>query len=261
MPVDLVNDPLISVRNVSKVYESSGARFVALEDVSFDIMDREFTVIIGPSGCGKSTLLGIMGGLIAPTSGEVYVEGRKVEKPLPRLISVMFQNASVFPWRTVRKNVAFPLEVAGSPAAGRREVETREIKRVGLSSFEGKFPEQLSGGMVQRVALARALAQGTRIILMDEPFGALDEQTRLSLSLELTRLWQETRNTIVFVTHSLQEAAFLADQIIVISRRPGKIKRIVNVDVRRPRDLTGEDVNRTRALLWEMIAPEALSMI
>ena len=135
MSAAVAGSPLISVRNVSKVYESSGSRFVGLEDVSFDIMDGQFTVIIGPSGCGKSTLLAIMGGLIAPTSGEVYVEEKRVEKPLPRLISVMFQNASVFPWRTVRKNVAFPLEVAGAAAGNLGEVVMREVKRVGLSSF------------------------------------------------------------------------------------------------------------------------------
>lgn len=255
-------ETLISVENVSKDYQSTPKDQVqAVEGISFDVKKNEFLVIIGPSGCGKSTILSIMAGLTPATSGKVVMEGIQVTAPMPAKASVMFQLVPVLPWRTVLKNVEFGMEISGKPRQQRRETAIEEIKRVGLSGFENKYPRELSGGMLQRVALARVLAQKTDVILMDEPFGALDEQTRLSLSIELTRICQETRRTIVFVTHSLQEAAFLGDRIVVFTKRPGRVKSIVQVEIPRPRRFTQDSVNKLRETLWTLIAPEAQAMM
>ncbi|MEM3386429.1 MAG: ABC transporter ATP-binding protein [Nitrososphaerales archaeon] len=253
---------LIEVRNLTKLYNGGlGKPITALQDVNFSVAKEEFFTIIGPSGCGKSTLLNLIAGLDKPSSGEVLVNGVKINKPNPQLMAIMFQEHALYNWRTVLRNVEFGLEIRGVSKAERRTKALHYIRLVGLQGFEDKYPNQLSGGMKQRAALARALSLETDILLMDEPFGALDEQTRLLLGLELTRIWQETKKTIIFVTHSLSEAAFLSDRILVMSARPGRVKRIYNVDIRRPRDPNSDEVNHIKALIWNEIKDEALSMM
>lgn len=236
---------LIQAVGVRKVYKgrkrpgSDATRdTLALEDVTLDIREGEVLALVGPSGCGKSTFLDIVAGLAEYDGGGVYLGGKRIEGPgLDR--GVVFQGYALFPWLTILDNVAFGLEALGVPAKERREKARRYIDLVGLSKFEDRHPHELSGGMKQRVAIARALAFDPRILLMDEPFGALDAQTRERLQLELLRIKQETNKTILFVTHSIDEAVLLADRIAIMTSRPGTIKKIV--DVRLPRDRKAAD--------------------
>jgi len=230
-------DTAIRIANVSHRFGEEGeARNVkALLDTSFDIARGELLCLIGPSGCGKSTLLNVIGGLLAPTAGSVEVQGRKVAGPMPRDIAFVFQENALFPWNTVRENVDLGMRFQGVPRAERAERAQRALEAVGLKDFADHFPGQLSGGMRQRAALARALSLETGILLMDEPFGALDEQTRMILGEDLSVLLSRTNKTIVFVTHSLGEATFLADRVAVFSARPGTIKEIIKVDEPHPR--------------------------
>jgi NitT/TauT family transport system ATP-binding protein len=208
----------------------------ALHEVTLDIKKGEFFTIIGPSGCGKSTLLNIIAGLIKPSSGRVLVDENEVKGPLPGKISYVFQAPLLLPWRTVLDNVAFGLEMLGVKKEERYKKARELLKLVGLAGFEKMYPSELSGGMQQRVALARALAVDPSVLLMDEPFGPLDEQTRLNLGIELTRIWMLTKKTIIFVTHSITEAAFLSDRIAVMSKRPGQLVNVIEVNDERPRD-------------------------
>jgi NitT/TauT family transport system ATP-binding protein len=204
--------------------------------VSFEILDQEFVALVGPSGCGKSTILNMIGGLVAPTSGAVEIDGRPV-RDVPPGVGYVFQKDTVFPWRTVRRNIALGLEYRGVAAA---EVDRRVREAValaGLDGFEDAFPATLSGGMRQRVALMRTLVVDPAILLMDEPFGALDTHTKLNLHAELLALWEARHQTVVFVTHDLSEAITLADRIIVMTRRPGRVKMIHEVQLARPRDV------------------------
>src|SRR6266436_3045445 len=227
----------IRISGVSHQFgEESEARHVrALRDTSLDVARGELICLIGPSGCGKSTLLNILGGLIAPTAGSVEVFGKRVTGPMPRDIAFVFQENALFPWNTVFENVNLGMLFQGVPRAAREGRAKRAIEAVGLKDFAQHYPAQLSGGMRQRAALARALSLETGILLMDEPFGALDEQTRMILGEDLSVLLSRAEKTIVFVTHSLGEATFLADRVAVFSARPGTIKKIIKVDEPHPR--------------------------
>jgi NitT/TauT family transport system ATP-binding protein len=246
---------------VTKIYEGKGRPVIALQDVNFSVNKGEFFTIIGPSGCGKSTLLNIIAGLDKPSSGKVIIDGVEVNGPSPDRIAVVFQDPALYNWRTVLSNVEFGLEIRGVNKWERREKALKYIKLVGLSGFEDKYPTQLSGGMKQRVAIARALCLETPILLMDEPFGALDEQTRLLLGIELSKIWMETKRTVIFVTHSLFEAAFLSDRILVMTARPGKVKKIVEVDIPRPRDPNNEEISNIVRILWNELKDESRRMM
>jgi ABC-type nitrate/sulfonate/bicarbonate transport system ATPase subunit len=227
----------IRINGVSHQFGQEGeAQHVrALHDTSLDVARGELICLIGPSGCGKSTLLNIVGGLLAPTAGSVEVSGKRVRGPMPRDIAFVFQENALFPWNTVFENVNLGMVFQGVPHATREARARRAIEAVGLKDFAQHYPAQLSGGMRQRAALARALSLETGILLMDEPFGALDEQTRMILGEDLSVLLSRAEKTIVFVTHSLGEATFLADRVAVFSARPGSIKKIIAVDEPHPR--------------------------
>src|SRR6476660_1276383 len=251
---------MLTVENLNKTYISQGSQTPALVDINLRIEEGEFICLLGPSGCGKSTLLKIIAGLIPATSGRITISGRPVSGPGPER-AVVFQDYALFPWMTVRDNVEFGLEARRLPVAERREVSSRLLKVVGLSDFAERFPHQLSGGMKQRVSIARALAVDPSLLLMDEPFGALDAQTRHLLQDELLRIWREYRKTVVFVTHSIEEAIYLSDLIVVMTARPGRVKQIVMVTELRPRDMASVDMNQrqreVRAVLGEEIARAA----
>ena len=208
----------------------------ALESVSLHVGAGEFLCIVGPSGCGKSTLLRVLGGLVKPTNGKVYIRGELLTAPR-RQIGFVFQKANLMPWRTVLRNVTLPLEIKGLKAEEAGQQAGELLKLVGLEGFEDAYPHELSGGMEQRVAIARALIHDPAILLLDEPFGSLDALTRERMNLELLRIWEARRKTVVMVTHSIQEAIFLADRILVMSSRPGRIEATVPVPLPRPRGL------------------------
>lgn len=247
---------MVIVEDLNKKYGNQGAEVSALVDINLEIEDGEFICLLGPSGCGKSTLLKIVAGLIPATSGRLTIDGNVVSGPGPER-AVVFQDYALFPWMTVRDNVEFGLQARGRPAKERREIAERLLKTVGLADFANRFPHHLSGGMKQRVSIARALAVDPSLLLMDEPFGALDAQTRETLQDELLRIWREYKKTVIFVTHSIEEALYLSDRIVVMTARPGRIKQIITVDEPRPRDMTGEAMGRlqrdVRAVLGEEI--------
>ena len=251
---------MLTVEKLNKTYISRGSQTSALVDINLQIEEGEFVCLLGPSGCGKSTLLKIIAGLIPATSGRITINGKPVNGPGPER-AVVFQDYALFPWMTVRDNVEFGLEARKLPVAERREVSKRLLKVVGLSDFAERFPHQLSGGMKQRVSIARALAVDPSLLLMDEPFGALDAQTRQLLQDELLRIWREYRKTVVFVTHSIEEAIYLSDRIVVMTARPGRVKQIVMVSEARPRDMASIEMNQrqreVRAALGEEIARAA----
>jgi NitT/TauT family transport system ATP-binding protein len=231
----------VSLRKLGKTFAAGDV--VALQEIDLEIQPREFISLIGPSGCGKSTLLRIIGDLIQPSSGDVVVNGKTAHAARrDRDYGIVFQDAVLYDWRTVARNISLPLELAGWDRA-RRDARVREmLELVELTGFEKRHPWQLSGGMQQRVSIARALSFEPALLLMDEPFGALDEMTRERLNAELLRIWQETGSTIVFVTHSIAEAVFLSTRVAVMSPRPGRITEIVAVDLPQPRtNLTRED--------------------
>jgi NitT/TauT family transport system ATP-binding protein len=241
----------IVVDDVSKAYrDRRGHSVEALASVTFTVVAEELVAVVGPSGCGKSTLLNLVAGLLAPSAGRVGFEG---ELPAGRPPTAMvFQEFALFPWRTVQANVEFGLEEAGRRAAQRRETARRYLELTGLCGFEQKYPHQLSGGMRQRVGIARALAVDPAVLLMDEPFSALDAQTRQLMQEELLAIWERTRKTILYVTHNIQEAVWMADRVIVLSRRPGRVLEIVPVELKRP---------RTEAMLGEPAFVHAVERI
>jgi NitT/TauT family transport system ATP-binding protein len=247
--------PLITAEAVSRVF-AGGARTVsALERVSFEIQAGNFVAIVGPSGCGKSTLLKIISGLLPATSGRVSVGGRRVERPLEN-VGMVFQSPVLLKWRSVLDNVLLPVEFAKLEAASYLEKARALIKLVGLAGFEEMYPHELSGGMQQRASLCRALVTDPQLLLMDEPFGALDAMTRDELDMELLRIWEERKKTVLFVTHSIQEAVFLSDQVFVMSARPGRLLEAIPIDLPRPRTMEmmssaeyGAYTLRIRALL------------
>jgi NitT/TauT family transport system ATP-binding protein len=229
---------MIRIDRVDKVFTTvANERITALSDISMDIANGEFITIVGPSGCGKSTLLKILAGLQPATAGAVEVDGLPVTAPR-RDIGVMFQNPILFPWRSVIQNVMLPAEVQGMDIKAARLRAKSLLDMVGLAEFENKYPKELSGGMQQRAAISRALLNDPHILLMDEPFGALDAMTREQMNLELQRIWGESCKTVVLITHSIAEAVFLADRVLVLSARPGRIARIIDVKIPRPRAMS-----------------------
>ncbi|HUY86893.1 MAG TPA: ABC transporter ATP-binding protein [Acidimicrobiales bacterium] len=245
--------PKIELRNLSMVYEDriSGRKVEAIKNVNLDIYENDFAVIIGPNGCGKSTLLSIMAGLLKPTTGEVIIGGKT--RPGPRDVALMFQDSLLLPWRNVSKNIEFGLEPRHLSKEERASRVEKYLKLVRLEEFADAYPSQLSGGMKQRVALCRSLAMETDIVLMDEPFGALDEQTRIMLADELVNIWRSVKRTVVFVTHSLSEAVYLAERIVVMSSRPGMVKAILDVDIPRPRTFASPHFAQLLQTLWQMM--------
>jgi NitT/TauT family transport system ATP-binding protein len=225
----------IQVRGLSRAFLAAGRTMPALVDVDLDVAEREFVCILGPSGCGKSTLLNIVAGFLRPSAGDVVVDGRPVTAPGADR-GVVFQEYVLFPWLTVAGNVEFGLRLKGAPAAGRRATVARYLDLVGLTAHAEKYPVQLSGGMKQRVAIARALANNPAIILMDEPFGALDAQTREVLQDELGRIQRVEHKTVLFVTHSIREAVYLADRVVVMTSAPGRIKQVFTIKLPEVRD-------------------------
>ncbi len=232
------SDGSVEVSGLTVSYTDSKKRkHTVLEDVSFSVPSGTFATVIGPSGSGKSTLLKILGGLYGAESGQVFIGGRQITQPNPDLVTIVFQDSCLLPWRTVLRNVALPLETAG---VGRQEREDRAkavLELVGLGDCMSRFPRELSGGMKQRVAIARGLVVEPSVLLMDEPFAALDEQTRYEMGEELLRLWDRLKSTVIFVTHNLSEAVFLADKVMVLEGRPASVGQTVNVVFSRPRDL------------------------
>ena len=253
--------PVIEVRAVAKSFahrEAGGAPVQAITEASFTVGRGEFVSLLGPSGCGKSTLLHIMGGLEAASSGQVLLGGAAVKGP-DRRIAMVFQQMSSFPWRTTIDNVQFGLELRGMPRPERQARAREMIDLVGLKGFEDKYPSELSGGMNQRVSIARALALDPEILLMDEPFGALDEQTRRLMGTELLRIWAKARKTIVFVTHSIQEAIQLSDRILLMSARPSRIRDDLAVALPRPRTieaLTSDAAKEIERRIWRALMEE-----
>jgi len=257
-------EPLISVRKVTKSFADptgmTGGAVEAIRLVDFEVRRGEFVSLVGPSGCGKTTLLDIIGGLEPPTSGEVVVEGARVDRPHPK-VAMVFQAVSVFPWRTALSNVEFGLELRGVEKGARRAKARAVLELVGLAGFDAKYPAQLSGGMNQRLAIARALALDPDILLMDEPFGSLDEQTRFLMGLELLRIWEATGKTILFITHSIAEAVQLADRVLVLSMRPSVVREEIPVPLPRPRTLDTLTADAGKAIerrIWDILKVEAL---
>jgi len=225
----------VQAERVSKVYVTRGGPMIAVHDLSLDMRHEHFVCLLGPSGCGKSTLLSMIAGFVTPTSGRILVDGQPVTRP-GRDRGVVFQEYVLFPWRTAKQNVQFGPLLKRLPATAQQHIAERYLDLVGLAEHAHKYPRELSGGMKQRVAIARALANAPQVLLMDEPFGALDAQTRKVMQEELLKIWLAERKTIVFVTHSISESIYLADEIVVMTARPGRIKEIVPVDLPRPRE-------------------------
>lgn len=231
-----MSDVVLRIDGVSKSFYGQGAPVGALSRTDFTIERGEFVTLVGPSGCGKSTLLNLLSGLIAPSEGTIWYDGRRISG-VNRQIGYVTQQHNLFPWRTLRDNVAFPLELAGVPVRERLAKADRWIKRVGLAGFENAYPHQLSGGMRQRANIVRTLIYEPPVILMDEPFGPLDAQTRISLQALLLSIWENQRSTVLFVTHDLTEAIGLADRVALMSARPGRMIRVDTVNIPRPRDI------------------------
>jgi NitT/TauT family transport system ATP-binding protein len=245
----------IVIDNVSKVFDGDGRRMVALQDISLEIPHGQFVCLLGPSGCGKSTLLNAIAGFAPPTSGRVLADGVPVAGPGPER-GMVFQEYALFPWMTVEQNVGFGLEIKGMPRAQIAARVGELLKLLSLEDFAKRYPKDLSGGMRQRVAIARVLALDSPILLMDEPFGALDALTRRNLQDELLRLWAELKKTVIFVTHSIEEAIYLADRIVVMTYRPGTIKRDILVDLPRLRDPAAPEFNALKRELGLMVMEE-----
>lgn len=225
----------ITIEHVYKTYQSRRKQtLVALEDIDLEIGEKQFVTLVGPSGCGKSTLLKLIGALTLPTQGRVLLDGQPHLAP-SREIGIVFQNAVLLPWRTVLENVLLPVEILGLNSKAHRQIACELLELVGLKGFEDRMPRELSGGMQQRVAICRALIHNPSVLLMDEPFGALDAMTREELSFELLRIWDEHKKTVVFVTHSIPEAIMLADRVVVMTPRPGRMAAVIDVGLPRPR--------------------------
>lgn len=237
--------PIIDVRGVTKTFDVAGQQIVALKDASLTIRKGEFITLIGASGCGKSTLLRIIAGFETPTSGEALMWGLPIDGPGP-LRGMVFQDYALFPWLSVRDNIGFGPTSQGWPKSKIRETTDRFIEMVGLQRFADAYPHQLSGGMRQRVAIARVLANEAEVVLMDEPFGALDAMTRERLQEELLEIWRATKLTVVFVTHAVEEAILLADRVVVMTPGPGRIESDNDLTLPRPRDLTSPEFNEIR---------------
>jgi NitT/TauT family transport system ATP-binding protein len=237
-----------------------GKPVTALDGISLNVAEKEFSVIVGPSGCGKSSLLRLVAGLIEPSAGRISLDGREVTGP-GRDRGMVFQSYTLFPWLTVEDNVEFGLKLGGMAAEERKRVAKRYIQEVGLEGFEKSYPKQLSGGMMQRVALARALANDPEILLMDEPFGALDSQTRSLMQELLLKIWEQSHKTVLFITHDIDEAILLGDRVHVMTARPGRIKEMVEIDIPRPRNvdvLTSVEFITLKRRIMALIHDEAV---
>ncbi|MFJ8000409.1 ABC transporter ATP-binding protein [Streptomyces sp. NPDC096310] len=248
-------NPKISFQDVVKTFPLKGAAFTALDGVSLDIADQEFVTVVGPSGCGKSTLMSMAAGLQEPTSGQVLVDGEPVSGPGPDR-GVIFQQYALFPWLTVRQNVEFGLRLASLPAEDRRRRADRAIALVGLDAFADALPKTLSGGMKQRCAIARAYAVDPRVLLMDEPFGALDALTRVQLQDQLLATWSREKRTVLFITHDVDEAVYLAGRVVVMAARPGRVHRVIDVDLPYPRTeeiRLSAEFRRIRNAVWTSV--------
>jgi NitT/TauT family transport system ATP-binding protein len=259
----------IVVSDISKTFQLKPGQFVTvdgeatdrvtvLDGVDLSIRKGEFITLVGPSGSGKSVLLDIIGGLTQATGGDVQLDGRRITRPDPKT-GYVFQQYALFPWRTALANIEYALEVRGVAKAERTVTARHLLALFGLAGFEDRFPNQLSGGMQQRVAIARALASNPEVLLMDEPFAALDQQTRELLQGELLRIWSKIKTTVIFVTHSIDEAIFLADRVVVMTARPGTVKEIIDIDLPRPRDAdirASAEFNAYRARVWDVLRDE-----
>ena len=240
----------IKVDNVSKIHKNNKSiDFKALDNINLTIEKGEFICLLGPSGCGKSTLLNLIAGFDVPSEGKVFIGGKQVIEPSSNYVTI-FQNYGLLPWRNVKKNVELGLETKKISKEERSKIADEFIELVGLSKFAKHHPMQLSGGMQQRVAIARALAVDPEIIFMDEPFGALDAMTRMNMQDEISNIWQQKKKTIIFVTHDIEEAVFLADRIVIMTPGPGKIKSIVSVPIKRKRDRTSDEFLKIRDLVF-----------
>lgn len=251
--------PIIDVVRLQKTFRAGRTPVEALADVSFTVAEGQFVTLVGPSGCGKSTLLQILAGLVEPTSGETRIDGTRITAPMPDKIGMVFQDPTLLPWKTALANVEFPLDLRGVDRAVRHRLSLSMLGLVGLSDFADSYPHELSGGMRQRVAIARGLVSDPRLILMDEPFAALDEQTRTRMGHDLLDIWERTRKTVFFITHSLTEAIYLSDVVLVMSARPGRIVETIPIDLPRPRDLDvigSENFGRLRNCLWHLLAEQ-----
>jgi NitT/TauT family transport system ATP-binding protein len=243
----------LTISDLTKEYVIAGHEpITALSHINLSVEDKEFLSVLGPSGCGKTTLLRIMAGLESATSGSIAIDGELITGPNPK-VAMIFQEYSLYPWRTVLDNVTFGLELQGGEREEARERARKYLLMVGLEEFIDRYPYELSGGMRQRVAVARALAIEPQILLMDEPFGALDAQTRNNLQKELLEIWKKTQKTIVFVTHSVDEAVYLSDRIVVLTPRPGRVCEIIPIDYQRPRDRTSIEAAQVRRHVLDLI--------
>ncbi len=245
----------IHIEQVNKVFNSGDKQVIALKDINLQIQQGEFICLLGPSGCGKSTLLNALAGFALPSSGTIQVQGQAVTAPGPER-GMVFQEYALFPWMTVAQNIGFGLEIKGTAKPERDRIVSQLMEKLGLADFAARYPKDLSGGMRQRVAIARILALDSPIMLMDEPFGALDALTRRNLQDELLRIWAELGKTIVFVTHSIEEAVYLADRIVVMTYRPGTIKRDIPVSLARPRDPSSAEFNQLKRELSILVMEE-----
>jgi NitT/TauT family transport system ATP-binding protein len=245
----------ITVRDVNKVFKTDSREVVALKDINLEIPQGQFVCLLGPSGCGKSTLLNAIAGFALPSSGVIHADGRLVTGPGPER-GMVFQEYALFPWMTVEKNIAFGLEIKGMAQAAIDQKVDQLLAMLSLGDFKHRFPKDLSGGMRQRVAIARVLALDSPIMLMDEPFGALDALTRRNLQDELLRIWSELKKTIIFVTHSIEEAIYLADRIVVMTYRPGTVKRDIMVELPRLRDPASAEFNALKRELGQLVMEE-----
>lgn len=255
-----MTETIIKIQDVSKVFGKGRDLVTALQGVNLDVPEGEFTVLIGPSGCGKSTLLYMVAGFEQPTEGQILLSDEPIRKPGPDR-GFVFQDYALFPWKTVLGNITFGLRRNGYSHADARKRALEFVELVHLSGFERAFPHTLSGGMKQRVGIARALAYEPRVLLMDEPFGALDAQTRKLMQQEMVRIWEATKKTVLFVTHSVIEAVFLADRVAVLTARPGCIKGLVDVDVPRPRQYTEEHYLEHRQSVLDLLEEEVRKSI
>ncbi len=252
----------LKIDNVKKVFHTRNGEMTALNGVNLDIKENEFICVVGPSGCGKSTLLNIIAGLDTPSSGAVYIDDKKIEGTGTER-GVVFQQYALFPWLTVLKNVMFGLKLQGKSNEEAKEIAMKYIKMVQLEDFVNHYPKELSGGMKQRVAIARAYAVKPEVLLMDEPFGALDAQTRTQLQTELLKTWESERKTCFFITHDVDEAIILAQRVIIMSARPGRIKEIVDIDIPYPRDQETKMSPRFMELknhIWSQVYQEYLEV-
>jgi len=241
--------------DVTRIFGAEKEEMKALESINLEVKENEFLCFIGPSGCGKTTLLRMVAGLDYPSSGKIILDGKEIKGPSPDR-GMVFQEFSLFPWRTVIKNVTFGLEIQGIDRGEQYKIAKEYIELVGLKGFENRYPYELSGGMKQRVAIARALATDPAILLMDEPFGSVDAQTRNVLQEELLEIWKRTKKTVLFVTHSVDEAVYLADRVAVMSARPGCIVKCLDIDIPRPRKRTSMEVNEFREKLLMLLGLE-----